>query len=431
LKPDCFELGFGLRAALNRVDVRKIRCLDLKNYEDLVVSMRKQTSRNSELGSFGLDVARDLVRAVTGEPTDATFAIRITGSDACSINVKITAGGLGKKCEQLYDAWKDSKYKQHFEWIDYLNEVRDSSLVAKLEDALLRAVKSGKDDLLHLAPAEPIDWQDVDKFRVTGTRAIEYDDLDLDKYLSNLGTRVDSLTVEKLKSYRVMVRWSGSVHFQSRWTLFSCLVWETTLKGQLYALVEGRWFEIEKSFAKRVRAFVKSLPAPKALLPDAKSGESEEKYNKRIARGDSDLVCLDRVLVKPADGVTPIEFCDLFSKRKELIHVKKKTRSATLSHLFSQGTVSARAFVQDGALRDQVLAKLKKTSGKTGFDLLIPDGKKRPVAAEYAVIYGVVAKPRANWPESLPFFSQLNLMQHAKQLQEMGFGVNLQLISEV
>lgn len=430
LKPDAYVLDFGLRAALNRVDHRRLRSLDLKNYEDLVVSTKKQTSRNSELGTFGLDVARDLVKAVTGEPTDSSFAKRITGSDACTVNAAITAGGLAKKCEQLYDAWQDDNYKTHFEWIDYLNEVRDVALLEQLNGKLIEALQSRSTDLLHLAPAEPIDWQDVDAFRINGTRDAEYDDLDLDEYLENLGDRVESLTVEKLKSHRVSVRWSGSEQFQSRWVLYNCLVWETTIDDRMYAFVDGRWFEVEKSFAKRARNFVKRVSAPQVALPKAKIGESEEDYNKRVAKANADLVCLDRDMVKPTDAATEIEFYDLFSERKQLIHVKKKTRSATLSHLFAQGTVAAREFLQDGPLRDQVIQILKEKDGKSGFVSLIPAANRRPVASDFGVAYAVIAKPNAKWPVSLPFFSQLNLMQHVKILEGLNFEVTLQLVEE-
>jgi uncharacterized protein (TIGR04141 family) len=430
LKPDSFELGFGLRSALNRLDHRRIRSLDLKNYEDLVLATKKQTSRNSELGTFGLDVARDLVSAVTGEPSDSSFAKRITGADACTLNAAITAGGLGKKCEQLFDAWGDTSYKTHFEWIDHLNEVRDAALVAKLNEALLKALKSKKTDLLHLAPAEPIDWQEVDGFRMSGTRTNEYDELDLDQYLANLGDKAKELTIDKLKSYRVQVRWTGNDSFQSKWTIYSCLVWETTLNKSLYALVDGRWFEVEKSFAKRVRKFVKALPLPATPLPDAVAGEKEETYNERIAAKNGNLVCLDQNLVKPTDAATSIEFCDILSKQKQMVHVKKKTRSATLSHLFAQGTVAAREFLQDGPFRDQIRQKLKAKTGKTGFVSLVPASNSRPIASEYEVAYAIIAKPNSNWPASLPFFSQLNLMQHAKLLHGLGYRVTLQLVPE-
>lgn len=430
LKPDCFELGFGLRAALNRVDPKRIRSLDLKNYEDLVVSTRRQTSRNSDLGTYGLDVARDLLRAVTGEPSDPKFAKRVTGADACTLNVPITAGGLGKKCEQLFEAWQDNQYKTHFDWIDHLNEVRDAAQIDRLNAKLIDALKSRDTEMLHLAPADPVDWQAVDGFRIAGTGNTEYDDLDIDQYLTNLGDKLDDLTIEKLRSYHVMVRWAGSEQFQNKWALFSCLVWETIFNNHLYSLVDGKWFEIESSFAKRVRKFVKALPSPSKPLPSASVGEDEANYNERVANGNPNLVCLDKDLMKPTDAASQIECCDLFSKQREFIHVKKKTRSATLSHLFSQGTVAAREFLQDGPFREQIVDKLKTKDGKSGFVSLIPAANKRPIAGDYEVAYAVIAKPNPKWPASLPFFSQLNLMQHAKLLQGLGFRVTLQLIEE-
>ncbi len=431
LKADCFVPNFGLKIALNRLDHKRIRSMDLKTYEDMVLSTRKQASTSSEMATFGLDVARDLLRAVTGEPADANFAKRVTGADACTINVAITAGGLGKKCEQLLKAYRDNAYQTHFDWIDHLCEVRDKQTVDGLNGQLINAIKSQKDDKLHLAPAEPIDWQMVDKFRITGTRSTEYDDLSIDDYVVCLGDKKKkALTVEALKTYRVSIRWTGYDEFASAWPLFNCLVWETTSGGRFYSLADGRWFEIEKKFAARVKKFISDLPNSTLKLPDAIVSESEEDYNERVANADPQLFCLDRKLVKPLDAATSIEFCDLLSKGKHIVHVKKKTRSATLSHLFAQGSVSARAFLQDGTVRDQVIKHLNATPIKAGFASLIPSSTKMPTANEYTITYAVIAKPNANWPISLPFFSQLNLMQHATLLQGLGFRVGLRLIEE-
>ena len=55
----------------------------------------------------------------------------------------------------------------------------------------------------------------------------------------------------------------------------------------------------------------------------------------------------------------------------QIIHVKKRSSSATLSHLFSQGSVSCDAFVQDRAMRVEVRRKLKQ-AGKNAYVPLIP-----------------------------------------------------------
>lgn len=428
LKPDCFELGFGLRTALNRIDPSRVRSMDIRNYEDLVLSTRKQTSRNSELGTFGLDVAKDLLRAVTGEPDDRTFASRLTGADALTLNAPVTARGLGIKCGTILDAYRDTRYKSHFDWIDHLSEVRSPTLLSTLEGKLIIALKDGQTEKLHLAPSDPIDWQGVDGFKIGGAGRREFVDLDIDEYLNALGPRVEELTVQKLKSYLVKVRWTGNDQFADQWTVFNCIVWEVSSAGKLYALVDGKWFEVDTTFAKKVRAFVRKIAPPANPLPNAQVGESEGDYNERVVAADASLCLLDKKLVKPDDAASSIEFCDIFTKGKQFFHVKKKTRSATLSHLFSQGTIAAQAFLQDETVRVKVQEHLRADTSKTGFLSLIP--RTRPTPSDYEVVYAVITKPNRDWPSSLPFFSQLNLMQHTKLLRGLGFQVSLQQVEE-
>lgn len=428
LKPDCFVQGFGLRTALNRIDPARLRSMDLKTYQELVLSTRRQVSRGSELGTFGLDVARDLLRAVVGEPADGTFAKRLAGADALTLTVPITAKGLGKKCGTLLDAYQDDKYKTHFDWIDHLEEVRDAATVATLDGQLLEALIGGHTENVCLAPPEPIEWEEVDAFKIAGAgRHTEFTDLDVDDYLAALDDKQDDLTVDKLKHYHVRVRYSGGDHFIDKWTVYSCLVWETEQQNQLYALVDGRWFRIDKSFATRVRKYVKEIPAPKNPLPDAQAGEHEEAYNVRVAAARNDLALLDQELVKPTDATTEIEVCDLLSTSRQFFHVKRKTRSATLSHLFSQGAVAAQAFLQDEKTRTDLAAILAKNK-KNAFVPLVP--KDRPTPSHYEIAYAVISKPKKGKPTPLPFFSQLNLMQHSKLLRGLGFTVTLQRVNE-
>jgi uncharacterized protein (TIGR04141 family) len=53
-----------------------------------------------------------------------------------------------------------------------------------------------------------------------------------------------------------------------------------------------------------------------------------------------------------------MEFCDVFSKGKELIHIKRYGGSATLSHLFYQGMASAEFFQMDLEYRKLIREKL-------------------------------------------------------------------------
>lgn len=74
---------------------------------------------------------------------------------------------------------------------------------------------------------------------------------------------------------------------------------------------------------------------------------------------------------------------DLFSANREPIHVKRRSASSTLSHLFAQGRVAAEAFFSDEQLRDRARAHLKSRKDLAG---LIPTD--RPIGTDFTIVYG-------------------------------------------
>ncbi len=430
IRPEEIENGFGLRVALNRIDPNKLRSLDVRTLENGVTTRRCQTSRDADQTAFGLDIARDLVRQVVGQPDDAKFASKLVGSDSLSIHSQVTAGGLGEKSKQILAAFQDTKYKEHFEWVDHLAEVTDPKLKARLDEKLAASMAGGGIDEMHLAATSIVDWENVESFKMSGAGKLEFPDLDIQQYATALGSELANITPDKLRGYKIRAQFAGSDTFFPQGSVYSSLVWETKYKGQLYSLVEGNWYVVDNSYADKVSKYISGIPSPTSLvLPSSTSGEKEADYNIRSANLNSDLFLLDQRLVKPDGAATEIEFCDLFSKSKQLIHIKRKTRSATLSHLFAQGTVSAQLFVQDTEVRKQVKKIIRQFAPAGGFLQHIPDGRPKP--EEFEIIYAIVTKPNAKWPLSLPFFSQINLMHSCKLLDGLGFKFSLTRIDEL
>lgn len=231
------------------------------------------------------------------------------------------------------------------------------------------------------------------------------------------------MTIEKLKSRKVSVKFLRSAEPDSRWSVYQCLVSEQRLGGLLYALIEGRWFSIADSLVTQVDAAIAAIPRATVSLPPGLPGESEGDYNARAASASADLALLDKKLVAPDGSTTRIEFCDLISTDGSLVHVKRKSRSSTLSHLFAQGHVSAEALV-DGTLRDQVRTAIQKAAGATeasGWLDLIPPSGSVPDRDRVTVTYAVIANSTATGVEWLPFFSRLTLMQTVRDLNRLGF----------
>lgn len=115
-------------------------------------------------------------------------------------------------------------------------------------------------------------------------------------------------------------------------------------------------------------------------------------------------------------GKSSIEFCDVYSPDRKLIHMKRYGGSSVLSHLFSQGVVSATAFVRDEAFRKEVNKHLPSR-------MKLKNTRSRPNAADYEIAYMVTS--RSLKPLWLPFFSRVTLRNAQMQLASFDYNVTL------
>lgn len=417
------ERRFGLKVALNLIDERQIRSLDTKKFDEMVVSTNTQTSRTTELPTFGVDILRDIVRAVTGIAPPSSGYKSLSGADALVLGVDKAVTDLPALLRDLYSHYTATKYQAAFGWVDHLAEVRDPVRVAKLDAQLLSQLQAMDTSATHMAMPENLEWEDIEHFLITPTRKHVYEELDLDEYLAQSWTDAANLTIDLLKGRKVSVKFISSADAVARWSIYQCLVSEQRVDRKLFALVEGRWFEVADTLVAQVDAAVSALPAATVTLPPGRPGEAERDYNARAALELADLTLLDRELVAPDGAKTKIEFCDLMSTDGSLVHVKRKSRSSTLSHLFAQGRVSAESLA-DGALRDQVRSAIEKSAGgadaSSWLNLVAPSGSG-PDRDKVTITYAVIANSSAPGGEWLPFFSRLALMQTVRDLNRLGF----------
>jgi uncharacterized protein (TIGR04141 family) len=425
------ERKFGLRVALNRIDPAQLRSMDTKTFEDLVVTRTLQASKSTDLPTFGVDVSRDILGAVTGEPRDTSLSKRLSGADALVLGTSTRASELPKMLGEVLDAFSEETYKDNFAWIDHLSLLTDGALIDVLDERMAQQLAAGDTGGTHMAMPEPIGWEDIESFKITGSRTT-FLDLDLDEYLESLGDGRSKISVPILKGRQVAVKFLRSGEYDGRWTLYNCLISEQRVDGHLYVLIEGRWLAVSETLAQEVDAFAMALPASQTTLINSNLGETEPVYNKRVAsEGLGEVLCLDAKIQVPGGASSGIELCDLLSADGEFIHIKRKSRSSTLSHLFAQGSVSATTFVSDGVYRDGVRAMIESSVAPAEKDKwlsLIPPGSENIDRSKYTVSYAVITnseKPGADW---LPFFSKLNLMQQGKQVRSLGFGLSISKI---
>jgi uncharacterized protein (TIGR04141 family) len=437
LHPEAFEIDFGLKVTLNSVDATKLRSLDLRTFEELTLHTRRQVSRSSSLEAFNVDVRRDLLGSVTGEPSDTTLARRLTGRDALSFIGPLAFSDLGRKCESLLVHYESAQYKERFPWVDNIRIVRDGKTLDELNEKLVQQLNARDTGKLHLAPPEVIDWETV-SFLYPGqaSRPEEaHPDLDLESCLVSLASREGverkdlALSLETLKREKIRTVSEDGLFHSERWSIYNCLVAELAKADALYILSAGQWFKIEKTFASQILENTKALVREIDHLPAAQAGEEEGTYNANAANASKNLVLFDKDNKKAKGARTAIEPCDLFSNSRQFIHVKRKLRSSSLSHLFAQGAISAETFLSDEKFRKDVKKSIEKKNPALAH--LLGDPKDRPDPSQYEVVFAVIAPPtREKWPQALPFFSQLNLDRTATRLKLLGFRVTLHRIDE-
>ncbi|NNN10047.1 MAG: TIGR04141 family sporadically distributed protein [Acidimicrobiaceae bacterium] len=283
-----------------------------------------------------------------------------------------------------------------------------------------------------------------DRASRSGSSQVRHPDLRLVDYLSGLkrpnasrrqgpeeegvGTsnRLSTLTSTSLRSSRILaIDGSGSASYQ--WSVWKCLVGEIELNGETFVLDEGDFFRVQDDYVEELNRFIDNLPEAAIKFPSSTPNKHEGDYNAEFADSSDDLFLLDKRLVSIRSKTTPIEICDVLTRNRELIHVKRHLGSSDLSHLFSQGMVSAELIQSSPEFRKMVSKKINSyPKGRTGFDCF---GDSGLVVSEFQVVYAIIERWQGRTcAEALPFFSKVNLREIASNLTSRGFRVALNQI---
>jgi uncharacterized protein (TIGR04141 family) len=421
---DRVEHDFGLKVIVNTVAPDQLKSIDARSYDELTLHTRRDVSSESSFAAFEVDVARDVIRSITGSPATEDLARRMTGADSLSLNTRVQLPGVPALCRELLKSYASEAYKERFEFIDHLRRVTDKGVIADLDADLVAAIQARDLDAMHLAPPETLDWIDVDGFRFSTQDAGEVAATDpaISTYLATI--ELETLALEDLKRNRVLAIGATRDAAIKTWTVYKCVVFETRADYALFVLTGGEWFKVSTSFFAEITEFANGIEGLDLDLPGAELGVKEDAYNKTAAETTGSL-CLDRAFI--VNSVPDrVELCDLLTDRRQLIHVKKRGASSTLSHLFAQGVNSAEWLIQDPAFRDEAREIIR--AADPAYADLIPDGPIDPTQWEVAFV--VITRSTRASPLTLPFFSLVTLRMAVRRLRALRFKVTARTVTE-
>jgi uncharacterized protein (TIGR04141 family) len=413
LDPLKIEQRFGLLATLNSVDPRKVRSIDKASLDRQGMQSRIQASKESPTKDFGIDVEQDLVRAVAGTPSDALPGETIAGFDSLHVNARIEFRDLRDRLEKYLKKSQAKVYQREFGWIDHVREVREEKFADQLTRQLVKEIKSGESIQCWMTPYGIIDWNEVCNFQFgTAQGAPRFSNLTLERFIEHVGGR-KKLTPEKLARGHVRALRADDMVAHD-WPAQRCLQAEMQFGGKSYLLSAGKWYQIDDDFVTGIDRVVRTIPTCDVGLPEYHD-DTEGKYNERVADSSGNRFALvDADTVRHGGGHSSIEFCDLYSLQRDMIHVKRYSGSGTLSHLFAQASVSGQLFKSDAEFRKKVNTKLPASHRLADFKAPILQG-------DYRIIIAIVGGPAAC--TKLPFFSRVTLKHAFTQLDAYGYKV--------
>ncbi|HPH38014.1 MAG TPA: TIGR04141 family sporadically distributed protein [Sediminibacterium sp.] len=420
LRDFCYEERFGLITSLNILESKSIRGIDKRTLSTNPKSSREHIARASEAVDFQIDFEKDLIHSITGKTSDAAFGNIITGKEALSVSAKIDISNIKEFLKRTLNTFEKKDYQKNFKWIDQIKEVKIQDTITKLNEQLIKKIND-KDETVWLAVPEIIDWTDFKGFKYSTRRKDKlHDELEIPIFLDETGIIIDS--VSDLVGTFISCWGASNDDYLYRWNAYACLNAEIDIRKKKYFLSNSKWYEINSEFVAEVNRVFGKIKLLDLKLPDynhAKEGD----YNTEAAL-ELKALCLDAKNLSYGGGHSKIEFCDILTKDKRLIHVKKYGGSAVLSHLFAQGFVSAELLLTDDVFRKKVIEELLPAS----FKKVIP--LKKPNASDYSIVFAIITKQKGA-KLTIPFFSKVVLKQNKKILEAYGYKMFLSKIRNI
>lgn len=426
IEPSLFVQDFGIRTALNTLDDKSLRSVDLHTLEDQPVQKKSQAARDSEVGVFGIDILRDVLRAVTGVPKRGVNLVQIAGGDSMfSFGVEMEAADFPDLARRIKGYYANDDYKTSFSWVDNVRKIKDDTSIEALNALLVQAVSTRNPGIMITLP-EIGAWDTILGFSFTRNKGSVRPVIHAADYIDTI-TDLAHLNPDGLKRDRLFVHdVDGNITEHS---VYRCIYFEIVDGDKTKIIFDGKWYEVDATFIGRIaeildRIEISTLAFPAVEVWDdgGKSKiEAEGDYNIRAAAAHGYFL-LDKKLVKTDRATSPIELCDLLTPAKQLVHVKhRKGGSAGLSHLFAQGGVAAEIVLGDKAFRKKARTVLRGVN-PAARDLVPLDNL---TSSDYEIVFLILGEGSATLKQNLPFFSKVNLSKAFENLTQRGFRVSI------
>jgi uncharacterized protein (TIGR04141 family) len=331
--------------------------------------------------TLGITENVEIIRRIGGRAKDlkTTFGARddrsvnVEGSTGLRTRYAVEPDKLIADIREIERVCREEEPDPAFEFVAHVQPVADPDALAALDGELEALLAWDDADLAaeYLVPVVPGSvlkhYHEARSIsvKIGGARAtVPHGTLTLDDILRRARLQDDGTRLAALRKGRVTLNSDEDGR-----QVLACADADHWLEASLslgsrrFVLLDGEWFEIGAGYVRTSRdAIARLFPdVPSVALPawSLTSGRTERDYNEFVAAQFPDqFLCLDRNqgMRSPLGARSSLEACDLLGPNNELIHVKRASGSAPLSHLFFQGLISAETLTASAVAREQFAA---------------------------------------------------------------------------
>ncbi|MBN1214312.1 MAG: TIGR04141 family sporadically distributed protein [Candidatus Lokiarchaeota archaeon] len=451
LNPYAIESYFGLRTAINMLDPKTINSADMFTPASSPFQTRKKSGAGADFNDFEINTLTTLLKNISGKVKKEYEELikSIDGADSLSFSFCETPEALIKTISEFLTIYNLDTYKRTvFKYIDNFSPIKDKEKIIFLNEELLKNINGRSESVRINIPVDihftsPINF----KFGGLGSRTNVFDNIDIKDTLYsvlNATKKTFNNIDELLKPILHIIDYNDPSIEKDKYPLYKCLYFEVKENEIWYFIESGTWYEVKKSFSDKIDADIDLLIA-NCLSYDIKFSKKElfNKYNSRTSKKkryeywfNQELVallnkngcaqCLDSDDIQ-LTGYDKIEVCDVLystsDRIKYLFHNKYKYGSSSLSHLFSQGNVSAELLTNPD-FREKVNSKIDNDRLKYKInDAFDPRNN--------IIVFGIITTKERDGSFSIPLFSKINLKIFLDSLRSKSYNVKLCFFEEV
>lgn len=416
---EILERDFGFQAALRFLKPTELSLIDIRNVDKRTRQKRSSLSFRGTIQEFDVAIDNELAFKIAGNSEDEAFGKRIVGGTSFAFDSKDAIDVLRERCSKLLKSLEEP-VKRDFEQVNPYKTEKDEAVLRELDEWLIGCLKDRRLDSISVAVPE-LEVTLAAQYRLARGRDHKpVSDLVIEHVVEALlelcGDAVDMGGVS-VTAYDADDR---PISKQS-YLLRDCLVAQRESEGKgevIYVLSLGKWHSVKRSFIEDIERDVERIGVIEqdGYLPPF-AHDNEGHYNKSVAGSNADkFVCLDKDLFREGLKTSSVEVCDLYSHQRHLVCVKSYHASQSMSHLFSQGLVSAK-FLKNHREYRQELAKKIGSVGQFDLDSFSE--------GDFTFVYAVIMDAKKSLPGNLPFFSKVRLLEDTRTIKGMGFNVKL------